>query len=377
MVFEEKAHSVKQDNFDKMINWGIIGCGDVTEVKSGPAFSKVKDSRLIAVMRRDVSLAEDYARRHNVPKFYSRAEDLINDKDINAVYIATPPGSHSRYAIETIKAGKPVYIEKPMAVSYSECLEINEAAGKYNVPVFVAYYRRALPGYLLVKEMVEKGRIGKVLFVRIEIFKSPTPDEKSGKLSWRVEPEVSGGGHFFDLASHQLDYLDFVFGPVLNVKSIVLNHSGLYKAEDFVTAEFVFANEVVGTGTWCFSVSPDSCRDTIEIIGNKGSIKFSTFSFEPIILISDSGREEFVNERPEHVQYYLIEKIVQALNGYGDSPSNGLTGARTSRVMDDVVAEYYKRQKTKDKRQKAKDKRQKTKDKRQKYKDKYITEDNR
>lgn len=325
-----------------MINWGIIGCGNVTEVKSGPAFNKVKDSRLIAVMRRDALLSEDYARRHNVPKFYSKAQDLINDKDINAIYVATPPGSHAEYAIASIKAGKPVYIEKPMAVNFTECLKINKASEKYNVPVFVAYYRRALPGFLKVKELIKDGSIGNVRLLQIQLFKAPSEDEKTGKLSWRVDPEVSGAGHFFDLASHQLDYLDFLFGPIENVKSIALNQAGLYNAEDFVTAEFIFRNNIVGTATWCFTVSTESSRDTIEIIGDKGSIRFSTFSFDPIVLTNNSGRQEFINERPENVQYYLIEKVVQSLNGKGIAPSTGITGARTSKVMDEIVAEYYK-----------------------------------
>ena len=85
-----------------MINWGIIGCGKVTELKSGPAFSKVEGSRLVAVMRRNAALAEDYAKRHNVPRFYSNADDLINDGEVNAVYVATPPGSHKEYAIKEI-----------------------------------------------------------------------------------------------------------------------------------------------------------------------------------------------------------------------------------------------------------------------------------
>jgi predicted dehydrogenase len=326
-----------------MINWGIIGCGNVTEVKSGPAFNKVEGSRLIAVMRRNKLLAEDYARRHNVPKAYSDANELINDKDINAVYIATPPGSHMEYAISSIKAGKPVYIEKPMAVNYAECLKINEAANEYGVPVFVAYYRRALPGFLKVKDLIENGSIGKVRFLHTQLFKNPSENEKSGRLPWRVDPVMSGGGHFFDLACHQLDYFDYLFGPVQKVKSVVLNQGGLYQAEDFVTAEFVFPENIVGSGTWCFSVSKESNRDFIEITGTEGYIRFSTFNFEPIVLVNVSGRQEFINERPEHVQYYLIEKIVQALEGKGTSPSTGITGARTSWVMDEIVAEYYKK----------------------------------
>jgi len=324
-----------------MINWGIIGCGNVTEMKSGPAFNKVKDSKLVAVMRRNKLLAEDYAQRHNVPKFYSDANELINDKEINAVYVATPPGSHAEYAIASIRAGKPVYIEKPMALNYKECLKINEAAEKYKIPVFVAYYRRGLPGFLKVKEMVESGTIGKVRFVQLQLFKSPSQDEKAGRLPWRVDPDISGGGHFFDLACHQLDWLDFVFGPIEKVKSLALNQAGLYKAEDFVTSEFVFSNGAAGTGTWCFNASPENNRDTIEIIGEDGSIKFSTFDFIPIILNNSSGQKEFVNERPEHVQFFLIDKIVQALMGKGSSPSTGISAARTSRIMDEIVAEYY------------------------------------
>jgi predicted dehydrogenase len=324
-----------------MINWGIIGCGNVTEVKSGPAFNLIKNSQLTAVMRRDASLAEDYARRHKVPRYYTNAQHLINDKEVNAVYIATPPSSHSEYAIQSIKAGKPVYIEKPMAANYSECLEINRISGKYNVPVFVAYYRRALPGFLKVKELIENNSIGKVNFIQIQLFKSLSDDERNGKLSWRVDPKISGGGHFIDLASHQLDYLDFLFGPIQDVKSVVLNQAGLYKAEDFVSAAFTFNNNIAGTGTWCFSVSPGSERDIIEIIGNKGSLKFSTFSFVPIVLENSSEKREFVNERPQHIQYNLIEKVVQALEGTNLVPSTGLTAARTSRIMDKIISQYY------------------------------------
>lgn len=332
-----------------MINWGIIGCGNVTEVKSGPAFNKVNNSRLVAVMRRNRDLAEDYARRHNVPRFYSNADDLFNDKEINAVYVATPPGSHAEYAIKSIKAGKPVYIEKPMALNYAECVRINNAALKYGVPVFVAYYRRALPGFLKVKEMVDSGTIGRIQFVQLQLFKPATAEERAGKPSWRVEPLIAGGGHFFDLASHQLDYLDFIFGPIQKIRSFAQNNASLYEAEDYVSAGFVFENGIPAAGTWCFTVSAESMRDSIEIFGDKGKISFSCYSFDPIVLENSAGRQEFINERPEHVQYYLIDQVVKTLTGEGAAVSTGISASRTSRVMDEVVKEYYK---TKDKRKK-------------------------
>jgi predicted dehydrogenase len=325
-----------------MINWGIIGCGNVTEVKSGPAFNKVNDSRLLAVMRRNPALAEDYAARHKVPRFYTDASLLISDPDINAVYVATPPGSHAEFAIKSIKAGKPVYIEKPMALNYSECQKINKASEKQRVPVFVAYYRRSLPGFLKVREIIEKGAIGKIRFVLIQLFKAPSPEELNGKPSWRVDPGASGGGHFFDLASHQLDYLDFLFGPVTMVRSVALNQGGYYRSEDFVSAQFLFADNICCNGTWSFSSAIEAGRDVIEIIGEKGIIKFSCFNFEPILLENTEGRQEFVNERPENVQIYLIDQVVKAITGKGKAVSTGTTAARTSKVMDEVVKEYYK-----------------------------------
>ena len=325
-----------------MIKWGMIGCGSVTEVKSGPAFNKVGNSRLVAVMGRNPVLAEDYAVRHNIPKFYTNADDLINDREIDAVYVATPPSSHAGYAIKVLRAGKPVYIEKPMALNYSQCKEINKASEQYHQPVFVAYYRRTLPGFLKIKELIGNGEIGKVRFVQIQIFNYLSENEKKGALPWRVKPEISGGGHFFDLASHQLDYLDFIFGPVIKVKSVAMNQARMYPAEDYVASGFVFPDNIAASGIWCFTASPEANRDSFEIIGEKGIIKSSTFSFKPIELINENGYQEFTNERPENVQYYLIEQIVKSLTGHGSVVSTGTTAARTSKVMDEVVKEYYK-----------------------------------
>jgi predicted dehydrogenase len=211
------------------------------------------------------------------------------------------------------------------------------------IPVFVVYYRRALPGFVKVKEMILSGAIGKTRFVQMQLFKSPSEEEKSGNLPWRVDPKIAGGGHFFDLASHQLDYLDFLFGPVQKVKSLALNQAALYKAEDFVSAEFLFGNNIAGTGLWCFSGAPASSRDSIEIIGEKGLIRFSCFDFVPIVLENNQGRMEYENFRPEHVQIYLIDQVVKALTENGTSVSTGTTGARTSKIMDEIVKEYYRK----------------------------------
>jgi predicted dehydrogenase len=315
------------------IRWGIIGCGDVAEKKSGPAFYKTDDSELIAVMRRDSDKARDYAERHNVPKWYDQADALIADTDVDAVYIATPPDSHADYTAQVAHAGKPVYVEKPMARNHSECQHMVDACQAAKVPLFVAYYRRALPGFLKVKSLVEDGAIGAVRFVSITLCNPATEDPNNPP--WRVRPEVSGGGHFFDLASHQFDYLDYLLGPIASASGHARNQAGLYAAEDAVASSFAFESGVLGNGTWSFAA--DRRQDRIELNGDKGHIAFSTFDFTPIELTTATGTKAFDYPAPEHVQQPLIQTIVNALLNRGECPSTGASAARTSRIMDLIV----------------------------------------
>jgi len=325
-----------------MVNWGIIGCGNVTELKSGPAFSKVKHSRLVAVMRRNAALAQDYAQRHGVPKWYDDAGQLINDPEVNAIYVATPPDTHALYAIAAMKAGKPVYVEKPMARNYQECLEIIRVSEETGKPLFVAYYRRTLPAFLKVKELIDDGIIGKPLTVNIRLHKSSgEKDQFPEQQSWHVNPEIAGAGYFFDLASHQLDYLDFLFGPVINVSGIAVNRAGYYKAEDTVTAAFAFDSGVCGTGSWCFAVSKGIEEDIIEISGTKGKLTFSSFQHGDLKLTTPEGTVSFSFKNPENIQHHLIRQVVHELRGEGKCVSTGYSAARTSWVLEEIVKNYY------------------------------------
>jgi len=324
------------------VNWGIIGCGNVTEKKSGPAFNKVGNSRLVNVMRRNGDLAEDYAKRHNVPKWTTDASELINDDEVNAVYIATPPAYHAKYAIEAMKAGKPVYVEKPMATTYEECLEMNRVSRETGAPLFVAYYRRTLPGFLKVKEIVESGVLGEVLFVNVELMRPATDAEKNG-TAWRVDPEVAGGGIFYDLASHQFDYLDFLFGPVKDVSGKAFNRRKLYKAEDTVMAHWEHESSVICNGTWCFVTSGDTKKDVIEIAGTDARLEFSCFGHTPLKLHKNGKIEDITFEVPENIQFYLIKQIVEELTtGKKCVVSTGKTAARTNHIMEIVTSSYYK-----------------------------------
>lgn len=326
-----------------MIRWGFIGCGNVTEKKSGPAFRKVEGSDVSAVMCRNEMSAKDYALRHNIGKWYSDANALIDDPDVDAVYIATPPGSHAGYAVAALKAGKPVYIEKPMAASYEECRMVWDVAEKTAVPCFVAYYRRTLPYFLRVRQLVQSGEVGDIREVKIEFVNPPYPSDLNREtLPWRVKKEISGAGYFYDLASHQFDFLDFVFGPIVEATGTARNVAGLYDVEDRVDAEWAFESGIKGTGHWEFAAPVNERYDEIEIIGTKGSLRFSTFLFSPIELESFSSVKLFTERNPENIQFYLIESIVNYLNGKGEYPvSDFRSAARANRVMDLILKEKH------------------------------------
>jgi len=323
----------------KAIRWGIVGCGDVTEVKSGPGFQKARGSSLVAVMRRHGELARDYARRHNVPRWYDDAQALIHDPEVDAVYVATPPAFHKEYALLCAQAGKPVYVEKPMALDYEECQSMIQTCQEAGVPLFVAYYRRMLPRFLKVKELVDSGAIGEVRFVTVTLYqRAPKGGYDPRELPWRVVPEIAGGGLFVDLACHTLDFLDHVLGPIRKVKGYASNQGRYHDAEDVVTGSFVFESGAHGVGTWCFAAFRN--EDVNEIVGSKGKVSFSSFGVEPVVWATQQGVTEFPVGNPPHVQQPLIQTVVDDLLGIGRCPSTGVSAARTSWVMDEMLKEY-------------------------------------
>ena len=320
------------------VRWGIIGCGDVTEVKSGPGLQKAEGSELVAVMRRDAARARDYAQRHGVPRWYEDADALIADDDVDAVYIATPPDSHLEYTRCAAAAGKPVYVEKPMARTGVECEQMVQACTEAGVRLFVAYYRRRLPIHLRVESLLEDGAIGEPRFVSIRhvgIF-GPTSEID---VPWRVLPDIAGkGGYFHDLASHQLDLLDYLLGPVTPAGGVAMNLGGHYACDDTVTAAWRHDTAVAGAGTWCFVAGDGLRAEDIEIVGSDGRIGFTAFSLDlPVLLQRGDHVEEFVLPPPEHVQLPLIQSVVDDLLGRGTCPSTGESAMRTARVMDRIL----------------------------------------
>jgi predicted dehydrogenase len=285
-------------------------------------------------MRRNSQLAEDYARRHGVSKWYDNADGLIQDPDVDAVYIATPPNAHKEYTIKCAQARKPVYVEKPMGMNFTECQEMIKACQEAGVPLFVAYYRRSLPRFLKIKELLDAGAIGDIRGVMMSLY-MPLPNE----FDWHYTPETGGGGKFVDMGCHTLDFLDYVLGPIRSVAGFAGNLGDRYPAEDIVTGAFEFESGVQAVGIWSFTTF--KMFDKTEIIGTLGKISFSSFDTEPVILVNKEKVTEFAIDNPPHVHQPLTQTIVDEINGVGSCPSSGESGARTNWVMDQLLARYY------------------------------------
>lgn len=316
----------------RTIRWGIIGCGQVTEEKSGPAFQKVPGSALTAVMRRDAQKAADYAKRHGVPRWYDNAASLIEDPEVDAIYIATPPHVHMQYTLQAARAGKPVYCEKPLGFSYEQSRAMVEFCNEKQIPLYVAYYRRALPKFQLVKKLLAEGAIGEARSVSVVTCQKPKPQYLNGS-DWKVNPEIAGGGLFHDVGCHTLDLLDWLFGPIIEAHGHAGKQEQHYLADDIVSGSWVCASGVHGTGVWTFQGWDD--YDSVEIIGSTGTLSFSIMDLLAPLIIHSEGETRTIGvpDPPQHVAQPMIQEVVNALLGNSSCSSTGESGLRTDWVM--------------------------------------------
>ncbi|WP_405248390.1 Gfo/Idh/MocA family protein [Cellulophaga sp. Asnod2-G02] len=317
------------------LRWGIIGCGAVTEVKSGPLYQLTSGFSLDAVMRRDLQKAEDYAKRHGVPHFFKDVENIINNPEIDAVYIATPPDTHKLYGLMVAKAGKPCCIEKPLAPSYEDGVAIVKAFKAKKVPLFVAYYRRSLPRFLQVEKWLKEDKIGEIRHINWSFSKPANDIDLSRTYNWRTDAKIAPGGYFDDLASHGLDLFAYLLGNFKEVSGMSLNQQGLYSAKDAITATWMHENGITGTGSWNFGAFKRA--DSVTLIGSKGTIRFSVFKEEAVILENVDGIEELFIENPKHVQQYHVANLRADLMDGIPHPSTGDTALHTSWVMSQIL----------------------------------------
>jgi 1,5-anhydro-D-fructose reductase (1,5-anhydro-D-mannitol-forming) len=328
------------------VRWGIVGCGDVCEVKSGPALAKAAGSELRAVMRRDRGRAEDFARRHGVAEFTDDARRLIENPRVDAVYVATPPGSHLAYALAAAEAGKPCYVEKPMARNAREAQTMIDAFAARGLPLFVAYYRRALPRFTLARRLLADGVLGDLRSLS-HVYRgraaSRAEGEEPPRQGWREQVPESGGGLFLDLGSHVMDLIDYLCGPLQALQGVARRRTRGPAAglpEDTVVASFATSSGLLGTVQHAYHTA--EAVDRLEIAGDRGRLVMSVFGSEPLVLHTARGRESLAVAHPEHVQQPLVQTLVDELLGVGGPcPSTGATALRASVAMDRILADYY------------------------------------
>ena len=318
------------------IRWGMIGCGDVTERKSGPAYRLADGSELAGVFTRRREQAEDYARRHGVARVFQTADALIHDPDIDAVYIATPPSSHADYALMTARAGKPCCVEKPMALSEAEADQMKSAFDAAGQPLFVAYYRRCLPRFETIRHWLETGRIGSVRHIHWSLTRPVDPDSLARTPPWRVAPGEAPGGYFDDLAGHGLDLFDHWLGPIRSVEGRTASLAGQYPVPDTFSACWQHEGGVTGTGFWNFAAFDRT--DRLEITGDTGRITTAVFEDEAVRLETAKGHESHEIAHPDPVQLPHVEAMIRHLKGGDPHPSLAASALRTARVCDRILA---------------------------------------
>jgi len=283
-----------------MLNWLVIGIGDITTRRVIPGIQTERRSQLYGVVTRDPAKAAAYPGT----RVWSALEEALMDPAIDAVYVASPVFLHAPQTIQSLKAGKHVICEKPMAMNETEARTMVRAAEETGKALGIAYYRRCYPKVQRAKRLIEQGAIGKPVVAELT---NHMWFDGSGSRSWLVDPAKAGGGPLFDIASHRIDVLNYLFGQPLRVKGQLSNAVHHYAVEDNATVMIEYENGVRGVVDvrWHSKVIRDECR----IRGTEGEIEMSPLNGPD--LIYPGGRENL----PAHpnLHYPMIENFVSAV----------------------------------------------------------------
>lgn len=315
-----------------ILSWGIIGCGDVAEKKGGPALYTAADSELIAVMRRDKAKAEDFAGRHGAKRHYDRVEDLLNDPEINAVYVATPPYVHAEQTIQAAQAGKHVLCEKPMAMNASDGEAMISACAANGVQLMIAYYRRRFPAALKIKELLEEGAIGRPITAGVQIAARYSPPATESK-KWRTDPKLAGGGLLMDLGSHAIDLLHFWLGDVCDVAAFVDTIAYDVAVENSSSVILRFRNGAQATVRVNHNVGVG--RNVMELDGASGRIELVRgLGCTGVELKTSDGEQSFDLPRPKITHLGIVENLVAGISNAEPNCVTGEEGLKTAKVLD-------------------------------------------
>lgn len=313
----------------EMLNWGVVGCGDVVFKKSGPSILQADRSRIAAVMRRDADKARSFAEAHNIPLCTDDADEVIGHPEVDVVYVATPPSSHKPYVLAAAAAGKHVLVEKPMGMSAEEDREMVAACEQAGVELFVAYYRRFHPHVIKMKEIIDAGRIGRPVMAQIDFAQPPTTNYD---FKWRVEPEVSGGGLFVDVVTHRIDLMVYLLGEPLEANGTASTFDAASRVEDAAVLTIRFAGAALCSAMGDFASGRSA--DRFIITGTQGTICSERLDGHAFTLTAGDHCEAF-NFSPLAAPHLgLIRHIERVLAGEEPNASSGRHGMATDWILD-------------------------------------------
>jgi 1,5-anhydro-D-fructose reductase (1,5-anhydro-D-mannitol-forming) len=305
-----------------MLNWIVIGIGDIATRRVIPAIQAESRSCLYGLVTRNAEKAAPYKTRS-----WATLDEALTDPEVQAVYVGTPVFLHAPQTIQSLRAGKHVLCEKPMAMNEAEARSMLQAADESGKTFGVAYYRRSYPKVHRARQLLEAGAIGKPVLAELS---NHMWFDGSGSRSWLVDPMKAGGGPLFDIASHRIDVLNFLFGQPLRVTGQLSNVVHHYVVEDNATVMMEYPGGVRGVVDvrWHSKVSRDECR----IRGTEGEIEMSPLNGPE--LIYPGGRESL----PPHanLHYPMIENFVDAVVGRAPLLASGVSSYWTDWVTEQV-----------------------------------------
>jgi 1,5-anhydro-D-fructose reductase (1,5-anhydro-D-mannitol-forming) len=309
-----------------MLNWLVIGIGDISTRRVIPAILSEPRSRLYGMVTRNPAKAAAY-NTHVWPTL----DEALTDPAIDAVYVATPVFLHAPQTIQSLRADKHVLCEKPMAMNEAEARAMVETAEETRRTLGVAYYRRNYPKVQRAKNLLEASVIGKPVFAELTChgwFDGKEYDGADRERYWLIDPMKSGGGPLFDIASHRIDVLNYWFGRPQRVSGHLSNAVHHYPVEDNATVMIDYADGVRGIidVRWHSRIKRDECR----IRGTDGEMELSPLNGPD--LVYPGGRESL----PVHANVHLplIADFVSTVESGTPFPMSGANAYWTDWVIE-------------------------------------------
>ena len=310
-----------------MLNWLVIGIGDITIKRVLPAILSEPRSRLVGLVTRDPAKAEAYG----VPA-WTDLDRALSESGCDAVYVGTPVVLHAEQTIASLRAGKDVLCEKPTAMNYVEACAMQQVAVETGRLLGVAYYRRMYPKINRAKQLIEAGAIGRVVFA--EATAHSWFPEAEAKDAWRANPAMSGGGPLYDIASHRIDLMNYFFGRPHRVAGQISNAVHHYAVEDNATVMIEYSGGVRGLvdARWHSKV----IRDEFRIRGTDGELDLSPLNDPP--LMTPSGQEQIA--APANLHYPCVEEFVTSALNRTPFRSSIASAVQVDWVTHEVVNPY-------------------------------------